>query len=76
MMVEAPAHSADSATPTKMMLSGVASPILENSSTTTLETIAPANAQSAIAVIPTSDDDPKTVGTITRMATVAPKAAP
>lgn len=76
MMVEAPDHKADSATPTKMMLSGVASPMRENNSTTTLDTMAPANAHRAIAVMPISDDDPKTVGTIIRMATVAPNAAP
>ena len=76
MMVEAPAHNADNATPTKIMLSGVASPMRENSNTTTLDTIAPANAHRAMAVMPISDDDPKTVGTIIRMATVAPNAAP
>lgn len=59
-----------------MMLSGVASPMRENSNTTTLDTMAPTNAHRAIAVIPISDEEPNTVGTITRMATVAPNAAP
>ena len=38
--------------------------------------MAPTNAHKAIAVIPISDEEPNTVGTITRMATVAPNAAP
>ena len=76
MMVEAPAHRADNATPTKMMLSGVANPRRENSSTTRLETIAPTNAQSAMTPIPMLVEAPRTPGMIIRMAMVAPNAAP
>ena len=76
MMVEAPAHNAESATPTRMMLSGVANPNLENINTTTLDVMAPMNAQSAMTLIPTPEEEPRTPGMTIRIATVAPNAAP
>ncbi len=75
-MVAAPAHRADRATPTRMMLSGVAKPMRENSRTTMLEVIAPTKAHAAITLMPTALEFPRKAGMTSKIATVAPNAAP
>ena len=77
MMVDAPEKSAESATPTSTMLSGRMQPRRENSSTTPADTMAPAKAKSAVVPMPRLvAAPPVTAGITTRMASVAPKAAP
>ena len=76
MMVDAPAQSAESATPTRMMLSGRMRPSRENASTMTLDTIAPAKANSAVAPMPRVLLVPVSRGMTTSIASVAPNAAP
>lgn len=75
-MVEAPDQRADRATPTRMMLSGRMRPSLENASTMRLDAMAPTNANRAVVPMPTMTSVPASAGTTTRMASVAPNAAP
>ena len=76
MMVEAPAKRAESATPTKMMLSGRSRPKRENASTTRLDIMAPAKAKRAVMPMFTLALEPVIAGTTIRIANVAPKPAP
>lgn len=76
MMVEAPAKRGESATPTKMMLSGRSRPKRENASTTRLDIMAPAKAKRAVMPMFTLALEPVIAGTTIRIANVAPKPAP